>query len=76
MQVLNQEVDLPSIGIGAGNCSDGQVLVMQDMLGMNLDFKPKFVRKFSDLAPQIKESLNQYHQATQNLSFPSQEESF
>ncbi|MBQ5849671.1 MAG: 3-methyl-2-oxobutanoate hydroxymethyltransferase, partial [Lachnospiraceae bacterium] len=48
-ELITKELDIPTIGIGAGNQCDGQVLVYQDMLGMFSDFTPKFVRRFADI---------------------------
>ena len=69
-------VSCPVIGIGAGNACDGQVLVLQDMLGMNQGFKPKFLRHFAHLAEEIKGAVNEYISAVKESSFPSAEESY
>ena len=44
--VISQQLKIPTIGIGAGPETDGQILVLQDMLGMNKDFKPRFLKKY------------------------------
>lgn len=67
---------IPTIGIGAGKHVDGQVLVMQDLLGMNEDFYPKFVRKYMDGFDQTVDALNHYHLDVLNSEFPSQRESY
>ncbi len=73
---VTKAVSCPVIGIGAGNGCDGQVLVLQDMLGMNQGFKPKFLRHFASLAEQIKTAVGTYIEAVKDSSFPSAEESY
>lgn len=73
---VTEEVDVPTIGIGAGKESDGQVLVTQDMLGIFADFTPKFVRKYVNLNDDIKIALESYKRDVEAGEFPSQEESF
>lgn len=67
---ISKSLEIPVIGIGAGNEVDGQVLVLQDLLGFNPDFRPKFVRTFLDGASLIKEALNEYHKEVSRRSFP------
>ena len=67
---------VPTIGIGAGVNCDGQVLVFQDVLGLNLDFRPKFVRPFAAGAEIFKNAMNEFNAAVKNQTFPSEEESF
>lgn len=69
-------VRVPIIGIGAGNGADGQVLVGQDMLGANPDFKPKFVRKFADMYGVVTGAVKDYAEAVKNGSFPNDSESY
>ena len=73
---VTAEVSCPTIGIGAGNGTDGQVLVLHDMLGLNEGFKPKFLRQFAHLAGQIHEAVGNYVTAVKDASFPSAEESY
>lgn len=73
---ITASLSIPTIGIGAGGDVDGQVLVLQDLLGMNIDFKPRFVRSFATGSLWIPDALNAFHAATQDRSFPSQQESF
>lgn len=73
---ITQELDIPTIGIGAGADCDGQVLVLQDMLGMNPDFQPKFVRKFLDGHTLLTTALNDYSQAVHEQTFPTEKESY
>ena len=69
-------VSCPTIGIGAGNGTDGQVLVLHDMLGLNEGFKPKFLRQFAHLAGDIQTAVSNYISAVKDHSFPSPEESY
>lgn len=69
-------VSVPIIGIGAGKEVDGQVLVLQDALGLDESFKPKFVRRFAHLAGQVCEALAGYVGAVKDKSFPSEAESY
>jgi 3-methyl-2-oxobutanoate hydroxymethyltransferase len=73
---ITKAVSIPTIGIGAGNVTDGQVLVWSDMLGFFEDFKPKFVRHYMDGAKEVKEAINQYRSDVQDTSFPSKEEEY
>jgi 3-methyl-2-oxobutanoate hydroxymethyltransferase len=75
-QDVTDSLTIPTIGIGAGNKTDGQVLVTQDLLGMYEKFKPKFVRKYAGLASVIRSALKQYHDDVKSGNFPSEEESF
>lgn len=73
---VTREVNCPTIGIGAGNATDGQVLVLHDMLGLNKGFKPKFLRQFAQLAENIHTAVTDYVTAVKDASFPSAEESY
>lgn len=69
-------VQIPTIGIGAGNKCDGQVLVMHDMLGINTEFKPRFLRQYLNLHDQIKAAVNQYVHDVKSGDFPNASESY
>ena len=73
---VTEAVHIPTIGIGAGAGCDGQILVLQDLLGMNVDFQPKFSRKFVDVGCAVKQAIAQYDAAVKDGSFPSREESY
>jgi len=73
---VTKAVSCPTIGIGAGNKTDGQVLVLHDMLGLNLGFKPKFLRLFADLGKQVIEAVQTYVSAVKDQSFPNEGESY
>ena len=75
-QKITQAVKIPTIGIGAGNVTDGQVLVWSDMLGFFESFKPKFVRHYLNGAQLVKDAVNQYRSDVQDKSFPSKEEEY
>ncbi|WP_281349663.1 3-methyl-2-oxobutanoate hydroxymethyltransferase [Fluviispira multicolorata] len=59
-QFISEALAIPTIGIGSGNFCDGNILVLQDMLGMNKQFKPKFLKHFLDLEESIKNAVNNY----------------
>jgi 3-methyl-2-oxobutanoate hydroxymethyltransferase len=67
---------IPTIGIGAGAGCDGQILVLQDLLGMNVDFHPKFSRSFLDGSRLILDAIADYDEAVKEGTFPSMEESY
>lgn len=67
---------IPTIGIGAGADCDGQVLVLQDLLGMNVDFHPKFAREFGQGARCVLDALSNFDDAVKAGSFPATEESY
>lgn len=73
---VSRSLDIPTIGIGAGPETDGQVLVLQDMIGMNSAFKPKFVRNFLNGEEVLKQALGSYHQSVIEKSFPNEMESY
>ncbi len=73
---ISEAVSIPTIGIGAGNVTDGQVLVWSDMLGFFEEFKPKFVRHYMNGAAEVKEAVNQYRKDVQDTSFPAKEEEY
>lgn len=73
---ITAALNIPTIGIGAGSHTDGQVMVIQDLLGLNLDFKPKFVRQFLDGSTLIHQSVDAYVQAILNGEFPQHEHSY
>jgi 3-methyl-2-oxobutanoate hydroxymethyltransferase len=73
---ITAELKIPTIGIGAGVDCDGQVLVLQDMLGMQKDFKPKFLRRYLDGFEIVQSALNHFHNDVTNNNFPNQEESY
>jgi 3-methyl-2-oxobutanoate hydroxymethyltransferase len=73
---ISTQLSIPTVGIGAGAGCDGQVLVLQDLLGLNTDFQPKFVRPFLDGARLITDALGEYDTAVKAGSFPALKESY
>ncbi len=73
---VSQSLRIPTIGIGAGADTDGQVLVMQDMLGITQEFKPRFLRRYADLNNIIDGAVKQYVSDVKAKDFPNQEEKY
>jgi 3-methyl-2-oxobutanoate hydroxymethyltransferase len=73
---ITAAVSIPTIGIGAGVHCDGQVLVIYDLLGMNEEFRPKFVKRYDNLAVRIRTAVEQYITEVRNEQFPDEEHSF
>ena len=70
---ITEAVDVPTIGIGAGPDCDGQVLVLYDMLGLNDEFKPRFLRHFAELAAETRRGLTRYVEAVRAGEYPGPE---
>ncbi|OGT59280.1 MAG: 3-methyl-2-oxobutanoate hydroxymethyltransferase [Gammaproteobacteria bacterium RIFCSPHIGHO2_12_FULL_43_28] len=75
-KAITQLLAIPTIGIGAGPETDGQVLVIQDLLGLNPDFKPRFVKAFTNGHEQLKAGIDAYLQSVKSGEFPQHEHSF
>ena len=73
---VSQQLTIPTIGIGAGPHCDGQVLVMHDMLGINTEFKPRFLRQYMNLSEQVTKAVQQYINDVRSGNFPSNSESY
>ena len=73
---VTQTVSIPIIGIGAGGGVDGQVLVLNDMLGMNKEFSPRFLRRYLDLNGAISKAVNDYAQDVKSRDFPNTKEQY
>lgn len=73
---VTESVSAVTIGIGGGNATDGQVLVLHDMLGLNTGFKPKFLRHFAELANEVKGAVSTYCAAVKDGSFPNESEQY
>lgn len=71
-----REIPIPVIGIGAGSDVDGQILVVQDMLGMNNGFAPKFLRKYGDFATTITDAVHNYVDDVKRVDFPNANECY
>ncbi len=70
---ITKQIDIPTIGIGASAECDGQILVLEDMLGMN-PWTPKFVKVYGSLGPMIEDSVKRYAEDVKSRSFPSEDE--
>jgi 3-methyl-2-oxobutanoate hydroxymethyltransferase len=75
-QRVASQLNIPIIGIGAGPHVDGQVLVIHDMLGINKEFKPRFLRRYADLHEIITNAVTSYVQDVKNKDFPTEEEAY
>lgn len=69
-------LSIPTIGIGAGSHCDGQVLVAHDMLGLNKEFKPRFLRRYADLGDTMTDAVQSYIKDVKNGDFPNEDESY
>ena len=73
---VSESLTIPTIGIGAGGNCDGQVLVMHDMLGINTEFKPRFLRQYLNLHEQITGAVQQYIKDVRRSDFPNEKEQY
>lgn len=73
---VSTSIRIPTIGIGAGGACDGQVLVMHDMLGINTEFKPRFLRQYANLHEQATNAVSTYIRDVKSGSFPSETEQY
>ena len=73
---VSSKLTVPIIGIGAGSHVDGQVLVLQDMLGMNKDFSPRFLRRYLDLDSLVSNAVKKYSTDIKSGDFPNEEEQY
>jgi 3-methyl-2-oxobutanoate hydroxymethyltransferase len=73
---ITGQLHIPTIGIGAGADVDGQVLVLQDLLGFSDDFKPKFLRRFLNGKSIFKEAFNNFHKSVKEVTFPNESERY
>jgi 3-methyl-2-oxobutanoate hydroxymethyltransferase len=75
-QTITRELEVPTIGIGAGTDVDGQVLVLHDLLGFQKEFKPKFVRRYFDAHTAFKNIFDQFNSDVKEHTFPKPEEAY
>jgi len=73
---ITHELKIPTIGIGAGSKCDGQILVLHDLLGLNQDFVPKFVKQYAQMADGLKNAVSEYIQDVRSETFPAQEHTY
>lgn len=75
-KLISEKLTIPTIGIGSGKYTDGQVLVLNDALGLYLDMTPKFVKKYGDLGEEVINGMNKYIEDIDEGKFPAAEHSF
>jgi 3-methyl-2-oxobutanoate hydroxymethyltransferase len=73
---VTSSLTIPTIGIGAGGGCDGQVLVMHDMLGINHEFRPRFLRQYLNLHEEITKAVRQYISDVKSGDFPNEQEQY
>jgi 3-methyl-2-oxobutanoate hydroxymethyltransferase len=73
---VSDSLTIHTIGIGAGNGCDGQVLVMHDMLGINIEFKPRFLRTYLNLHEQVTGAVQHYIRDIKSKDFPNDQEQY
>jgi 3-methyl-2-oxobutanoate hydroxymethyltransferase len=73
---VSRSLTIPTIGIGAGPQCDGQVLVINDLLGLSTEFHPRFVRRYAELSPIIEDAVRRYVEDVRSNEFPSEDESY
>jgi len=73
---VTKSISIPTIGIGAGGACDGQVLVMHDMLGINTEFKPRFLRQYLNMSEQITGAVQNYIKDIKSSDFPNEKEQY
>jgi 3-methyl-2-oxobutanoate hydroxymethyltransferase len=73
---VSQSLNIPTIGIGAGKFCDGQVLVMHDMLGINTEFRPRFLRQYLNMHDQVTKAVGQYIKDVKSNDFPNDKEQY
>lgn len=73
---VSKEISIPTIGIGAGNGTDGQILVVADMLGMTQGFSPRFLRRYANLNSIMTDAIGHYVEDVKNSDFPNEKESY
>jgi len=75
-KIVAEKISVPIIGIGAGPDVDGQVLVMQDMLGITQEFKPRFLRTYANLNSVVTDAITNYITDVKTSEFPNEKESY
>lgn len=73
---VSSQINIPTIGIGAGGGTDGQVLVLHDMLGITKDFQPRFLRRYADLANIMNDAVGHFIKDVKSNDFPNEDESY
>ncbi|MFW5702333.1 MAG: 3-methyl-2-oxobutanoate hydroxymethyltransferase, partial [Bacteroidota bacterium] len=73
---ITESLTIPTIGIGAGPYCDGQILVYTDMLGLTVDFNPRFVRRYANLYEDITKAVTRFSDDVRDMNFPDESESY
>jgi len=73
---VSESLHIPTIGIGAGKHCNGQVLVMHDLLGINTEFKPRFLRRYLDIHEQTTAAVKNYIHDVKSREFPNEQEQY
>lgn len=73
---VSESIQIPTVGIGAGPHADGQILVLHDLLGINKEFKPRFLRRYADLNGVMTDAISNYIKDVKAKSFPNEKESY
>ncbi|KAA0990657.1 3-methyl-2-oxobutanoate hydroxymethyltransferase [Dyadobacter aurulentus] len=73
---VSESISIPTVGIGAGPHADGQILVLHDLLGINKEFKPRFLRRYADLNGVMTDAISNYIKDVKGKSFPNDQESY
>jgi 3-methyl-2-oxobutanoate hydroxymethyltransferase len=75
-KLVSENLSIPTVGIGAGPHADGQILVLHDVLGINKEFKPRFLRRYAELSDIMHEAIGNYIKDVKSQSFPNKDESY
>ena len=75
-KVISEQLEIPTIGIGAGNGTDGQILLSYDLLGVFTDFKPKFTKRYANLTEVAVQGLKKYVEEVKNGKFPDEDHTY
>lgn len=75
-RLVSESISIPTVGIGAGPHADGQILVLHDLLGINKEFKPRFLRRYADLNAIMTDAISNYIKDVKGRSFPNDQESY
>lgn len=75
-KLVSESISIPTVGIGAGPHADGQILVLHDLLGINKEFKPRFLRQYADLNTIMNDAITNYISDVKSQSFPNIKESY
>ncbi|WP_221394894.1 3-methyl-2-oxobutanoate hydroxymethyltransferase [Dyadobacter sp. NIV53] len=75
-KLVSESISIPTVGIGAGPHADGQILVLHDLLGINKEFKPRFLRRYADLNTIMTDAISNYIKDVKGRSFPNDQESY